>query len=340
MPEPQARLAVAGWAWQKVAMKRLLPALALLLAAPAQAQEAEPPTPASIVAASAPEEWVAIAPEDLLVMNLAPDAQGLARQVVIQLLPPPFSQPWVENIRTLARARWWDGTTVYRVVDNWVAQWGGGEGEGFPPRPLPEGLASPVADYVSGGVHRMLQYAGYQPGIESRNGRAPTPWWGATDPFAPEVLFHRGWPIAADSQFLNAWPIHCYGHVGVARDLAPDTGTGAELYAVIGHAPRQLDRNIAVVGRVIAGIEHLSTLPRGTAEAGVYATRAEDTPILSVRLGSDMPEPPRFEYLGTQSESFARYVASRANRDDAFYTVPAGGVDICNVQVPVRPAAP
>ena len=113
-----------------VAMKRLLLALPMFLTLPATAQEADPPTPASVVEASAPEEWVAIAPEDLLVMDLAPDAQGRARQVVIQLLPAPFSQPWVENIRKLARAHWWDGTQVYRVVDNWVAQWGAGEDGG------------------------------------------------------------------------------------------------------------------------------------------------------------------------------------------------------------------
>jgi hypothetical protein len=120
--------------------------------------------------------------------------------------------------------------------------------------------------------------------------------------------------------------VHCYGSVGVARELSPDTGTGAELYAVIGHAPRQLDRNIAVVGRVIEGIEHLSTLPRGKGDAGVYDDPALRVPIVSVRLGDELSEPPRFEYLASQSQSFARYVAVRARTgSDAFYNVPAGG---------------
>lgn len=105
-------------------MKRaLLVSATLALAAPSQAQDApEPPTPASIVAAAPAEDWRAIDPADLMVMTLAPDRDGNPREVVIQLMPPPFSQGWVENIRTLARAHWWDGTTVYRVVDNWVAQ--------------------------------------------------------------------------------------------------------------------------------------------------------------------------------------------------------------------------
>ena len=334
----------------------LLAALPLLIALPATAQEAEPPTPAAIVENAAPEEWVAIPPEDLLVMDLAPDAAGRARQVIIQLMPPPFSQPWVANVRTLAAAHWWDGTSVYRVVDNWVAQWGAGEDEdaGFVPRPLPEGVVSPVAEYetiLAESVEAEVDWReiakaiaqGEQAGVgyilNPIDPNAP-PGPDFFDSYAEIVRFEMGWPIAQnyDPQGI-AWPIHCYGHVGVARDMAPDTGTGAELYAVIGHAPRQLDRNIAVIGRVISGIEHLSTLPRGTGEAGVYEDRAEDTPIISVRLGSALPEPPRFEYLGTESDSFARYVESRANRRDAFYTVPVGGVDICNVQVPVRPAA-
>lgn len=305
-------------------MKRaLLVSATLALAAPSQAQDApEPPTPASIVAAAPAEDWRAIDPADLMVMTLAPDRDGNPREVVIQLMPPPFSQGWVENIRTLARAHWWDGTTVYRVVDNWVAQWGDGEDDEDKAKPLPEGLTDTDAmPYTAGGVHRVIDKLGS--GL-------------LNDPYAPSSLFLGGWPIATDAMRIEAWPVHCYASVGVARDLSPDTGTGAELYAVIGHAPRQLDRNIAVVGRVIEGIEHLSTLPRGKGEAGVYDDPALRVPILSVRLGDELPTPPRFEYLGSDTASFAEYVRVRANRNDAFYKVPAGGIDVCNVQVPIR----
>ena len=305
---------------------------ALSLPVPALAQE-ESPTPASVVAASQPGDWKAIAPDDLLVMELAPDAAGKPREVVIQLLPPPFSQPWVENIRTLARAHWWDGSSVYRVVDNWVAQWGGGDPEmGMAERPLPEGGVSPTAEYVttwgeSDGSIRLWHPSDY-----------------LEDSYAHWAKFIDGWPaayvISDDTTQLHGWPVHCYASVGVARDLAPDTGTGSELYAVIGHAPRQLDRNIAVVGRVIDGIEHLSTLKRGTADAGVYEARAEDTPILSVRLGTELTTPPAFEYLDTESESFARYAEISANRSDAFYQVAAGGIDVCNLKVPIRQIEP
>jgi peptidylprolyl isomerase len=61
-------------------------------------------------------------------------------------------------------------------------------------------------------------------------------------------------------------------------------------------------------------------------------------PIASIKLASDMPfaERPAYQVMDTRSPTFARYLKLRANRHDAFYEVPAGGVDLCNVQVPVR----
>ncbi len=308
-----------------------------ILASPVAAKkatEAEPVTPASVVAASLPEEWVAIDPADLLVMTLAPDEDGSAREVVIQLMPAPFSQGWVENVRTLAKAHWWDGLSIYRSVDNWVVQWGDGEEEGRDPKPLPEGLnVVPESEYQvnrCGGFHICAPHPVQKsPTKHLNNG------------YGAQSVIKVGWRLGFDPDGNDAWPVHCYGSVGVARDLSPDTGTGAELYAVIGHAPRQLDRNIAVVGRVIEGMAHLSILSRGTGEYGVYETKAEHTPIVSVRLGNDTGSfpPPTFEYLSTDSESFARYAAVSANRNDAFYKVPAGGIDICNLKVPIRRVA-
>ena len=120
--------------------------------------------------------------------------------------------------------------------------------------------------------------------------------------------------------------------------MSPDTGTGGELYAIIGQPTRHMDRNIAVVGRVIEGIERLSSLPRGTEALGFYKDKAQYVPIARIQLASHMPEGarPSFEYMDTNSASFARYLHVRANRHDAFYIHPAGGVDLCNVAVPVR----
>ena len=284
----------------------LLP-LALLGLAAAQAPAPSPSTP---VAA----DWRPIPDDELLVMTLAGN-----RQVVIRLAPAA-APVHVANIRALARARWWDGTSVYRVHDNYVTQWGDADGE----KPLPRGVvANPPPEY---GMR--------QPPLAASLTHP--------DPYAKRAGFTAdGWPVASGgwrNEGTEAWLPHCYGMVGVGRDLAPSTGSGAELYTVIGHAPRHLDRNIALVGRVVEGMEFLSALPRGTGNLGFYGTEAERTPILSVRLARDLPaaERPRFQYRAADNPRFAAYVQERENRQPPFFTIPASGADICNVAPQVR----
>jgi hypothetical protein len=65
---------------------------------------------------------------------------------------------------------------------------------------------------------------------------------GSPDAYAPSAGFADGWPVGFDGQAGTANLAHCYAMVGVGRNLSPDTGTGGELYAVIGHAPRHLDQ--------------------------------------------------------------------------------------------------
>jgi peptidylprolyl isomerase len=315
--------------------KVLLPLAALALAAPALA--ADPiPSPGEIVAAAPAADWLKIAPSDLLVMDLAPDTRGKPRRVVIQLMPPPFSQGWIGNIRKLAAAHWWDGLSVNRVQDNYVVQWGDADGEDkAKARALPGGLAVVLeSDYLARDSSIFARAMVLAADSDAKGAVQAVPIF--EDAYAGASGFRSGVPIAMD--YEGFWPVHCYGMVGVGRDLPPNTGSGAELYTVIGHAPRHLDRNIALVGRVIEGIEHLSSLPRGTGALGFYETPEERTKILSVRLLSEMEvDPvPQYEYLSTESETFARYADARANRRDPFFIHPAGGADICNIPVPVR----
>jgi cyclophilin family peptidyl-prolyl cis-trans isomerase len=287
-----------------------LPAMAaapLIGAAPAT----KLPTPSDIVAAAPASAWKTIAADDLLLMDLANGGR-----IVIQLAPA-FAPVHVANIKALARGKYWDGATVYRVQDNYVAQWGLNESD----KPWPKGVTpKPPAEYA-----------------RSLKGLKITPL-GSPDPYAPGAGFANGWPVAYNVKAGWVDLTHCYGSVGIGRDLSPDTGTGGELYAVIGHAPRQLDRVIALAGRVVDGIDRLSTLPRGTEALGFYKDKARYVPIASIRIASDLPaaERPSYEVMDTTSATFARYLRVRANRHDDFYIRPAGGVDLCNVQVPVR----
>jgi peptidylprolyl isomerase len=298
------------------------------------------PSPNEIVAAAPANEWVAIAASDLLVMDLAPDPKGKGRRVVIQLMPAPFSQGWVGNIRKLAAARWWDGLAIVRVQDNYVTQWGDPDGEdAVKAKKLPEGLAVIKESKYAADEAELIQAtkrAGDKDAVAYGN---QPPLW---DPYG-SARFAIGWPFSIPTEPFESTrgnagiaPVHCYGMVGVGRNMSPDTGTGAELYTVIGHAPRHLDRNIALVGRVIEGIEHLSSLPRGTGPLGFYEKPEERTTITSIRMGQSISDLPAYEYLSTESATFSKYADARANRRDPFFNVPAGGADICNIPVPVR----
>jgi peptidylprolyl isomerase len=288
----------------------LLSLIALTAAAPAKKLV----TPTDVVNSAPASAWKTIPPDDLMVIDLAKGGR-----IVVQLAPA-FAPVHVANIQALAKANYWDGATVYRVQDNYVAQWGQNESE----KPWPAGVTpKPPEEYM-----RPLKSLAITP-------------LGSPDAYAPAAGFASGWPVGYSPKDGWATLAHCYAAVGVGRGLSPDTGTGGELYAIIGNATRHMDRNIAVVGRVIDGIDQLSSLPRGTEALGFYKDKTQFVPIARVQLASQMPpaQRPAYEYMDTASPSFAEYLHIRANRHDDFYIRPAGGVDLCNVQVPVRKKA-
>jgi peptidylprolyl isomerase len=264
---------------------------------------------AQILASSAPSDWRTPDPENTLYLELA------TGRVVIELAPQ-FAPLHVANIRKLARAAYFDGLAVVRVQDNYVAQWGDPQGT----RALPAGVGDVAAEFDAG-LARGMSWT-------------PLP---EHDGYAPQVGFTDGFPAARDQRLHLTWLAHCYGMVGVGRDEAP-TSSGAELYAVIGHAPRHLDRNVALVGRIVKGVEVLSSLPRGKGEMGFYTTTESALPIRAVRVAADVPPAERsnLEILRTDTPLFRALIESRRNRPEQWFKVPAGHIELCNVPLPVR----
>ena len=307
--------------------RHLIAALALtssLLALPALAAEQDKPTPTAkeILAKSTPAEWRTPDPHNLLLMQLP------SGRVVIELAPD-FTPLHAANIRALVRGHYFDGLAIIRVQDNFVPQWGdpNDDDNGDKSKLRPLGKASKTL-----------------PPEFTRAIDPKLPWTALPDGdvYAPEVGFSEGFPVARDPASGQEWLAHCYGMVGVARDVAPETGSGSSLYAVIGQAPRRLDRNLAVAGRVLEGMPRLSGLPRGPEPMGFYADPAQRVTIESVRLAADIParERPAIEVLRTDSASFAALIEAKRNSRNAFYARPAGKVDLCSIDVPVREAKP
>jgi peptidylprolyl isomerase len=301
-------------------LARIRQAVAALLlgavALPAGAEDrapVEPPagrTMAEVLAAAAPADWRPRDAGHTLYLELD------SGRVVIELAPR-FAPEHAANILRLARQGYYDGLAIVRSQDNFVVQWGDPEGK----RPLGEARATLPPEFT-------VPLAASLPFTPLPDG----------DGYAPEVGFSDGFPAARDRQAGQAWLAHCYAMVGAGRGNEVDSGNGAEVYVVIGHAPRQLDRNIALVGRVVQGMERLATLPRGSGPLGFYEQPAQHVPIRRVRVAADVPESERsrLEVLRTDTATFAALVEARRNRRDEWYKVPAGHIDLCNVPIPVR----
>ena len=282
---------------------------ALAMAALAAAAAPAPPGMNDILAASPHRDWRPLDPANVLVMQLP------AGRVVIELAPA-FAPKTIANIKTLVRERYFDGAAIVRAQDNYVVQWARSDR-----RPL--GAATPT---VSPEFDRPMR-----PDIAF----TPLP---DPDTYAPETGFSSGFPAARDPAEGRIWLAHCYGMVGVGRDVAADSGNGSELYAVIGQSPRNLDRNVTLIGRVVEGMELLSTLPRGTGALGFYEKPSQRVPIASIRLASDLPaaQRPNLEALRTDSPTFRALLNERRTRPDPWYKHSPGHIGLCNMPLPVR----
>jgi len=267
---------------------------------------------ASIAAAAdgaAPSPWRTIDPNNTLYMELT------GGRVIIELAPQ-FAPNHVANIKALVRAKYFDQQRINRVQDNFVTQWGDSNFAG----PLGEAKASLPGEFTRSAVGLPFD-------------PLPDP-----DTYAPQTGFAAGFPAARESATGQAWAVHCYGMVGVGRGNESDSGSGTELYAVNGQAPRQLDRNITIVGRVVQGMDLLASLPRGKGSMGFYENPSQHVVIKTVRIAADLPESERtpLEAMRTDTPEFAKNIESRRNRQDEWYKVPAGKIDVCNVPLPVR----
>ncbi len=267
-------------------------------------------TAAQVLADTSPADWRAVDPANTLYLDLE------AGRVVIELAPQ-FAPNTVTNILSLVRAGYFDGLSINRVQDNFVVQWGDPDAK----KSLGSAAARIAPEF----------WRAWTPDVPF----TPLP---DADGYSAQRGFSNGLPVAGDRAAGLIWPAHCYATLGVGRDIGADTGNGAELYVVIGQAPRQLERNITAVGRVLQGMEKLAALPRGTDAMGFYAQPSQRITIRAMRVAADLPaaERVKLEMLRTDSASFEALIESRRNRRDDFYLRPAGYIDLCSVPIPVR----
>ncbi|MCK9686024.1 peptidylprolyl isomerase [Scleromatobacter humisilvae] len=305
---------------------RLAAVAGLLVAAAAAHAQASAPAPAAsapklrtaadIVREAPDSAWRRPDPNDVLAMTLPSG-------IVWIELAPRFAPLHADNIRKLVAQHYFDGLAVVRVQDNFVAQWG-----------------DPAADDDDATKGRSLGDAKrtLAPEFFISDKGLKIARLKDKDVFAPVTGFVDGFPVAADPRTHRAWIAHCYGTIGAGRGMTVDSGSGAELYAVIGQSPRGLDLNIAPVARVLQGMELLSSLPRGGQNMGFYDKPEQNVKITKVERLADMPEAarPDVRVFRTDTPQWNEVIESRRNRKDAWYVHPAGAIDLCNITVPVK----
>ena len=289
------------------------PGLVGQAAAAEPAARDKPPISAEVLESAQPSDWRRPDPANTLYLDLP------AGRVIIELAPR-FAPEHVANIKAMVREKFFDGLPIGRVQDNYVTQWGD----------MDEIRKSEAAKRQLPGETAIA----WSPSL-------PIVKLPDADGYAAQTGWLDGFPIGVEpTPPAQVWMTHCYGIVGVGRNDWPDNGSGSELYAVIGQAPRHLDRNIVLVGRVIRGMELLSSLPRGSGALGFYTDdeKSRRTLIRSARLAGEVPAAERtnLEILRTDTPLFTRYVEARRNRHESWFVRPAGHIDVCNLAIPVR----
>ncbi len=203
-------------------------------------------SPQQILDASAASDWRTPDPANLLYMDPP------AGRVIIELAPQ-FAPRHVANIQTFAHEHFWDGTSIYRSQDNFVVQFGDADADdAAKAKPFGSAARKLPAEFERASAGLKVSV------LPDRDG------------WAAQTGFVDGFPVGQDPQAGKTWLAHCYGMLGAGRSNEEDSSIGAELYVVTGQSPRQLDRNITLVGRVLKGMELLSATPRGPAPMGFY----------------------------------------------------------------------
>jgi peptidylprolyl isomerase len=279
-----------------------------LLSSNLVAEEKKILSPGEIVKTAPASDWLTVSPQDLLVMKLKGGT-------VVMQLATDFAPLNTANFRTLAHEGFYDGLSMYRVIEGFVAQ-GGDSAE---KKPLGGGIKNIKGEITSSTIAQKEFST-----LELKDG------------YAGETGFVKGFAAGRSADKKQTWLTHCTGAVGIGRGDGPDSG-GTEFYVVLGHATRYLDRNITLVGRVLSGMSALQKLQR-TAELDKDQNIDQENPIISMSVMADLPidQQVAYEVMDTSSVSFDMMMEARQNRPSSWFLETPNYVDVCAVYVPSR----
>ncbi len=248
-----------------------------------------------------PTKWRSLDPDNTLYIDTR---HG---RIVVEMYPE-IAPRHVERVKTLARARFYDGLTFHRVIDGFMAQGGDplGTGEG----------ASQLPDLPQEFLFR----------------RGPEmPFVEATFRGGARQGFYKTMPIETqpDQQMAvtrdgraSAWGLHCPGVTSMARADSPDSAN-SQFFIMRASYP-SLDKRYTIWGRVVWGMEAAQALAVG--EPPPQPDR-----MLQVRVAADLPPEERAPIFVLRSDStdFRQLIERQRRERGADFSV-------CDVQIPAR----
>ncbi|MEM9617017.1 MAG: peptidylprolyl isomerase [Pseudomonadota bacterium] len=289
---------------------KILSAAAWLLATPAWPELMEgKPSPAEVLESSAPSDWRALDPENTLYIELE------AGRIVVAL-STTLAQNHVAQIKALAREGFYDGLSFYRVINGFVAQ----GGDPFGVREVKTAQKAMTAEFEEPITDQM-----------------PIAMQKDVDGYAQTVGWIDSLPVGVDAATSTVWHLHCTGAFAYGRNNEKDSAS-TEFYIAL-QPQRYLDRNLTVAGRVVQGMEHVQALRRVSPPESENDDLGDT--IIAMRVAADISEAERtdLEILDSSNAAFANYVEARRNRPEEFFYYRPDHVDVCALNVPVRPVS-
>ncbi|MGB0842192.1 MAG: peptidylprolyl isomerase, partial [Pseudoalteromonas shioyasakiensis] len=261
--------------------------LGVVLAAPITAKETSQKRSAGeIIKTANSSEWRKVSAENVIKLTLP---TGAAYIELNDKLAPIHAN----NMRQLAKEGFYQGLSMYRFVEGFVAQ-GGDASESKPVKNAKKGL--PAEFY-----------------LRTEAPLAITELKGP-DGYAAKTGFLNGFAVAQNQSQTETWQVHCPGIFAMARGNDINSG-GTEFYVTIGNSQRYLDRNITVFGRVLEGMEHFNLLQRKATEGQPF-NLITDMQVLADIKDTDNSE---FRVMKTDSNAFKDLIEARKNRVEAWF---------------------
>lgn len=237
--------------------------------------------------------------------------------VFVVELAPEFAPRHVEQVKALARQKFYDNITFHRVIDGFMNQTGDPRGDGTGDSELPD----IQAEFM---FRRSTDMPVTMVGNElSKSGSVETGFY-KSFPIASKPI---GQAMLTKDGKVDAWGLHCKGTTSMARG-GDNIHSGNSQFFLMRGEYTSLNQLYSIWGMTVWGRENLDKIKIGTMGETVGFVPDQ---MLTVRVAADVPAAERInvQVLKTDGKAFVSYLDGLKK---SIGELPRA----CNIQVPSR----